>query len=81
MKLIAVSYTHLTRVEVIDINYSNIKEKCTNINAGGSSIIFMAVKYGTYAIAQEMLELLDNSHHISWMSLIHIYYICWHLNR
>ena len=55
-----------TRVEVIDINYSNIKEKCTNINAGGSSIIFMAVKYGTYAIAQEMLELLDNSHHISW---------------
>ena len=23
-----------TRVEVIDINYSNIKEKCTNINAG-----------------------------------------------
>ena len=26
----------------------------------------MAVKYGTYAIAQEMLELLDNSHHISW---------------
>ncbi len=57
-------------VEVIDINSSNIEEKCKDINDNGVSIVLMAVKYSTYSIAQKALGLLHDKHYISWCYIL-----------